>query len=455
MFTSPQEDSIQVHCRIKPSKTSILSIGADGTVAPDSQHKCRFHHVFDSNATQEQVFAKTALPLVESVCEGYNATLFAYGQTGSGKTHTICGSESDPGIVPRVAKYFVDKLDADVIEDVQFSVFEVYMGNVFDLLGSTEKKLMVRESSSGKVYIQGLKLFPLVSMSEFLGIFKKASDARKVASTNQNERSTRSHMVGQFKVLGITKSGVRFESEFNATDLAGSERVEKSGVEGKEFDQAVSINQSLSTLRLVVLRIKEGAFPPFRQDTLTRVLETSIKGNCKTRFIFTLRPEPESQSETTGTIQFAVDCSFLRNTVSVSRVETIESLRRQLSDAFDKIANLQLENASLKLQLKQKPPVTLQSVTNALQEDDEEPPSELKRDPKPRPAYALHLVSQRVKRAKEAFQSLPTNLDVYAEVASSQFKLNTKILELEAELSKKQKQVERLTALVGKPVVQV
>ena len=52
-----------------------------------------FDSTFGPNCKQESVFEDTALPIIESVLEGYNGTIFAYGQTGTGKTHTMEGSE--------------------------------------------------------------------------------------------------------------------------------------------------------------------------------------------------------------------------------------------------------------------------------------------------------------------------------------------------------------------------
>lgn len=45
--------------------------------------KYAFDCVFDTDATQEQVYQKTARPQIESVLSGYNATVFAYGATGA------------------------------------------------------------------------------------------------------------------------------------------------------------------------------------------------------------------------------------------------------------------------------------------------------------------------------------------------------------------------------------
>jgi kinesin family protein 3/17 len=49
------------------------------------------------------IYDETAFPLVESVMQGYNGTIFAYGQTGCGKTYTMLGDMGDVqsmGIIP-------------------------------------------------------------------------------------------------------------------------------------------------------------------------------------------------------------------------------------------------------------------------------------------------------------------------------------------------------------------
>lgn len=48
-----------------------------------------FDRVFDDNTTQAEVYEATTKNLLDSVFDGYNATVFAYGATGCGKTHTI------------------------------------------------------------------------------------------------------------------------------------------------------------------------------------------------------------------------------------------------------------------------------------------------------------------------------------------------------------------------------
>ena len=43
-----------------------------------------FDAVFDDKSKQKDVYEEIAYPLVESVMQGFNGTIFAYGQTGCG-----------------------------------------------------------------------------------------------------------------------------------------------------------------------------------------------------------------------------------------------------------------------------------------------------------------------------------------------------------------------------------
>lgn len=372
------------------------------------------------------------------------------------------------------------------------SVLEVYLGELYDLSSRTQNvsKLTIRERPNGETFVQNLRTFSLVDFDDFVKRFQAASEIRKVAATRQNDRSTRSHLIATFRVQGVNSQGVRFDSLFNLGDLSGSERVNKSGVEGKEFEQAVNINMDLHSLRTVVLRIKEKGFPSFRENALTRLLQNSIEGNCKTRIIFAVRTEPESINDTTGTLQFALDCSFLKNKVSVSRVKTIESLERQLADQAQVVADLKIENARLKMengQLKReletkraKGVEVMGTETEMVLEEEEEdnvsterkvtlatvdqwtqppPPPVASNKPRAKPApidtapttatTGLELVAQRIRRKQEVSKSLPADLSVFASVANTQTQLNLQVVKLENELMVAKQQVDRLMGLLN------
>ena len=61
------------------------------------------------------MYDESAFPLVESVIEGYNGTIFAYGQTGCGKTHTMMGLKDNPeerGIIPNAFEHIFGFIDS-------------------------------------------------------------------------------------------------------------------------------------------------------------------------------------------------------------------------------------------------------------------------------------------------------------------------------------------------------
>ena len=82
-------------------KNCTIAVGNPASV--NETKSFTFDHTYDWHATQQGIFEQTARPILESVMEGYNGTIFAYGQTGTGKTFTMEGNdnERDKGIIPR------------------------------------------------------------------------------------------------------------------------------------------------------------------------------------------------------------------------------------------------------------------------------------------------------------------------------------------------------------------
>ena len=149
---------IQIYARVRPTDNSYegmrtsenhvhISTGDDDpqikfSKAPRSRHEFRFSHVFEQNATQEEVFDTVAKPMVDSFLGGFNGTIFAYGQTSSGKTHTIEGSGrrfADRGLIPRVLSCIYRALEkrGDGEENsVHVSYMEIYQDVGYDLLNA-------------------------------------------------------------------------------------------------------------------------------------------------------------------------------------------------------------------------------------------------------------------------------------------------------------------------------
>jgi kinesin family protein 5 len=73
-----------------------------------------------------------------------------------------------------------------------------------------------------------------------------------MASTGQNERSSRSHTILVLEYKQINKDGSVKQAKLNLVDLAGSERIGKTKASGQLLKEANKINQSLTTLGRVI-----------------------------------------------------------------------------------------------------------------------------------------------------------------------------------------------------------
>lgn len=91
---------------------------------------------------------------------------------------------------------------------------------------------------------------------------------RVSCSTNMNERSSRSHMIFLITIAqsNLTDLSAKTGKLF-LVDLAGSEKISKTGAEGKVLDEAKKINLSLTSLGKVIKALtegKNGAHVPYR-----------------------------------------------------------------------------------------------------------------------------------------------------------------------------------------------
>jgi len=73
---------------------------------------------------------------------------FAFGQTGAGKTHTLLGNKSVRGLYELAACDLFAVADASPALEVVASYFEIYCGQLYDLLDKRTRSLFARLVSS-------------------------------------------------------------------------------------------------------------------------------------------------------------------------------------------------------------------------------------------------------------------------------------------------------------------
>ncbi|KAL4623186.1 kinesin-like protein KIF24 [Arapaima gigas] len=277
------------------------------------QHEFYYDEVFSEACTNEDVYLKTAGPLIQHIFSGGKATCFAYGQTGAGKTYTMLGSPQRPGLYALAGRDIFAQLKKPFSEPrvtrhpgapfVFVSFFEIYCGQLYDLLDH-RKRLFAREDRNHVVQVVGLREVRVESVDTLLEVISYGSQERRQGASSINCDSSRSHALLQ---IHLRDPKHQLIGRISFVDLAGSERAadtrepdRKNRIEGAE------INQSLLALKECIRALdQEHIHTPFRQSKLTQVLKDSFTGNSKTCMIANISPSHLATEHTLNTLRYA------------------------------------------------------------------------------------------------------------------------------------------------------
>lgn len=318
----------------------------------EKENRFAFDCVMRQGCRQQDVFERTARPLLFKVLQGYNGCLFAYGQTGSGKTWTMQGEGQgeNAGVIPQLCNELFQEIETRSAEKtitVLCSVLEIYNERLKDLTtekGSEDLAIHEDVTVGGKgIYVDGLNEVPVNSATDILNLVAKAQARRAVGQTNMNEHSSRSHSVVTLRIGSCDaddKEGVSLTvSKLHLIDLAGSERQKATGATGDRLKEGAQINLSLSALGNVINALTEpksaggkGRHVPYRDSKLTRLLQDSLGGNSFTVMICNVSPAKINAEETLSSLRFAERAKKIENKAHVNRDPKSEKIMELIQE---------------------------------------------------------------------------------------------------------------------------
>ena len=173
---------------------------------------------------------------------------------------------------------------------------------------------------------------PVGSTREALEALRDSMRLRHTSSHALNEASSRSHCIFSLQVhrrrlvykltqveRGVyryvpqpAKSSVR-TTRANLVDLAGSEDARETQTSGSTLREAAEINKSLFTLRKAIehLALRKHSRTCFQEETLTKMLASSLLGQAYSLMIATISPAASALKHTRNTLHYAGTASSI------------------------------------------------------------------------------------------------------------------------------------------------
>ncbi|EFC45052.1 kinesin-6 [Naegleria gruberi] len=323
---------------------------------PGDEIRFEFDATYDESSTQDEIFQNEIIPIVDTLFDGFNTTVFCYGMTGSGKTHTMQGGETleNMGLIPRTVQQLLFEVERRKGPDssaplckLSVSYLEIYNEKVFDLLVSSKdsttslgKDLPLHEDKSKNIIVKGLTIKSITSYDGFCEEFYQVGmKNRKVASTKLNVQSSRSHAILTLTVKNKDpRSGQWLTGKINLIDLAGSEDNRKTGNTGARLAESSSINTSLFSLRKVVDQLNsKNQKVSYRDSKLTRLLQDSLGGSSQAIMVVNVSPFTEHYVDTHKSLRFGMKSQSIVNkpVINASYFENEEERK-----ALENMANI-------------------------------------------------------------------------------------------------------------------
>ena len=328
--------NVKSYCRIRPNNTYNSSLNkfkiennsktliADYTAESDRNnpskqfiYKYNFTEVYWSHTSNQEIYEKVCKPNIEELFSSHKSSLiFVYGITNSGKTYTVSGNEEFPGILQlsliELFKKFEKLKENNNLWHLTCTYIEIYNEEAFDLLSNDRKKIKVG-GTTNRFYPVGNIVKSIEKISDFTFCLKIGEANRTKAETNANANSSRSHSIFRVELSYEDDNHSIDPVSFSIVDLAGAERVSRSGVLGNGVLETGNINSSLLVLKKCfsameansrINNIENKLIVPVRESKLTMLFKEYFAPHQNISVICTINPDKNDMMDIRSVLNF-------------------------------------------------------------------------------------------------------------------------------------------------------
>ena len=333
--------NVKSYCRIRPNHTIFSCINkfkmennnktllVDYTPETDKNNpskqnlvKYNFTEIFWTSTSNEEIYQKICKENINQFfTKRKNALIFVYGITNSGKTYTISGDLNSPGILQlsliSLFKEFQKLRCKNNLWQLTCTYIEIYNEEVFDLLSKDKKKLRIAGTTNNKFFPQGAIIQNIESVNDFTNVLKIGELNRSKGETNVNHNSSRSHSIFRVEMSykeNLSQNKLIFEPiSLCIVDLAGAERISKSGVSGNGLKEAGNINTSLLCLKKCFYAMEANSrvncaekkvIVPVRESKLTSLFKEYFAAHQNISIICTINPDKNEMNDIKSILNF-------------------------------------------------------------------------------------------------------------------------------------------------------
>jgi len=193
----------------------------------------------------------------------------------------------------------------------------------FSQISSRSRKLEIRTSNDGDTVVQGLETLRVSSMQDVLESWNQAIKSRvlrlKEQGIDAGTYEASSHVIATIKIISKNIStGAKSQGKIQFVDFAGADLVPQrnSKVKSPRMNDVLSpvgnnhdwkhTNKSLSALLDVVsAREQFERDVPYRNSTVTHLLQDALEGDAKVMMIVCVNSNPKSIQESASALRFA------------------------------------------------------------------------------------------------------------------------------------------------------
>jgi hypothetical protein len=331
----------------------------------------------DRYASQAAVYDRAVSGCVsDAIDRGVSAAVVALGAPATGKSFTFRGEAGERGLVARAISGVFRRIGEDSSKSVftvSVSAYEVYNDEVVDLLKDDSSTAGGRRAAAagaggapatprarfnvvlGEVEVLGVGEHPVASEAAAAGLLSRAFARAHVTPSVRSAASSRSHVVVSIKITrrraeeGGAGAELSSRSRLDFFDLAASASFADFPATAAAATEAKSINRSISALRKVVGALTEhpapspatpppaaaasasspaaakpkGALAPFRDSTLTVLLQDCLKGSSTLTVIGFVSPSGTRLEESVSTLRLLTELSGITNhpRARIARIE--------------------------------------------------------------------------------------------------------------------------------------